>query len=194
MCKEVSVGVDCCGIDGRHEPLFRIVEAMKKNATTPFRRKQRGKSEVNGRFRAQQPDGGLETRCVARNFSHSTTLMSIATRPLIISTLSVRPAQMPSSSVHTPLHTDVQTAAHPAMAGGCCLLMRHVSQTRKEWSHPLNPPHSWNPLSPASASVTGHAWAAARPSELNNTPCSISDARHACTLGNGTSTPLQASD
>lgn len=51
MREQVPVGADCCGIDDGHEPLFKVAEAIKKNATTPFRRKQGARSEVNSRFR-----------------------------------------------------------------------------------------------------------------------------------------------
>ena len=73
MCEEVSVGVDCCGIDDRHEPLFRVVEAIKKNATTPFGRKWGGRSQVNGRFRALPSRWRFENTLCGQQFSHSST-------------------------------------------------------------------------------------------------------------------------
>jgi hypothetical protein len=95
---------------------------MKKDAR---RRLVDGSGEERVRltvsFAPSRPDGGLKTRCVARNFSHSSTFDADRYSSLIVSTLSVPPASMPSSNVHTQLRTGVRTAAHAGMAtGGRC--------------------------------------------------------------------------
>ena len=73
MLEEVSVGVDGSGIDGGHELLCEVVEA-KKDAMTPV--DGRGGEEVRSTvgFAPCRPDGGLKTRCVASEFSHSSMI------------------------------------------------------------------------------------------------------------------------
>ena len=73
MREEVSVGMNC-GINGGHEPLLEVVEAVKKDARRRLVDESGGEgvSSTVG-FAPSRPDGGLKTRWVATKFSHSST-------------------------------------------------------------------------------------------------------------------------